>query len=247
MNFRDCGGYHTPTGRVREGMIFRSDRLSELTPGDFGVLAGLNLGLIVDLRRPSETESHPTRWPGTTTPEIWHAPILDDEGHSPSARSIQAQDPEISAALMADLYRSLVSEEATRQRFMRILTRLSDADTPPFVFHCAAGKDRTGVLAAILLGALGVSEQDIVADFMLTELHYDGQRHLDEHVTQAVALQGTSLSREMLLPFFTVRQAYIQAALDEIASRHDSIYAYVREDLGVSASALERLRRRLLE
>jgi hypothetical protein len=163
FNFRDLGGYPTGDGRVtRWGTLFRSDTLHELTPGDVARLRSLGLATIVDLRTSRELE-HTGRGPLGPEPIAYHhlSVIQDGEdGESVAAPASPGDD-------LSDRY--LWYLDVGRRSLVTALALVADAAHLPLVFHCAAGKDRTGVLAALILSILGVEAEVIVDDYLITE------------------------------------------------------------------------------
>lgn len=167
FNFRDLGGYGCKDGRrLRWRRLFRSDALQWMTQGDaHKAREVLGVRSVVDLRDTEEVQrngrapflQHPVRY--------FHVPILDGERRA----SQQAQErPDFD---MARLYLRMLRKGA--QDFVKAMRTIAERSHEPVVFHCAAGKDRTGLLAAILLGAMGVSDDDIVGDYALTAGHMD--------------------------------------------------------------------------
>jgi hypothetical protein len=160
-NFRDLGGYPTVDGRqTRWGQLFRSDTLHELTEADLEVLRGVGLVGIIDLRTATEV-GRTGRGPLGGEPIVYlHASVLQEEGgESAGAPAPPDDDP-------AERY--LWYLEVGRAAFTDALTMVADPNNHPLVFHCAAGKDRTGVLAALILDILGVERSVIVDDYAIT-------------------------------------------------------------------------------
>ncbi|MET0183499.1 MAG: tyrosine-protein phosphatase, partial [Caulobacterales bacterium] len=157
-NFRDFGGQTTRSGaHVKTGMLFRSDKLSALTADDHATLEPLKFQRIFDLRRESESKNAPTVWPGPTILEL---PLFRDESgpttfdrllNDPAAR----KNPETARAGMRDLYQKLVHAPSAQDGYKSIFSYLAEPEHFPVVVHCSAGKDRTGVVCALILGALG--------------------------------------------------------------------------------------------
>lgn len=163
FNFRDLGGYRTGDGRyVRWQRLFRSDDLSRLRDDDRDRFAALRIRTVVDLRRPHEIDSD-----GRVPPwqefryhhvHLTHSP-WPDERFTDTAHRVR---------FLVERYR-LMSEEA-RVGIGETLRLIADAEAVPLVFHCMAGKDRTGLISALTLSLLGVSDQDIADDYELSEL-----------------------------------------------------------------------------
>src|SRR6516225_2972928 len=166
-NFRDLGGYGTTDGRVtRWRTVFRSDGLHRLTAADLGVMQDIDLRTVIDLRTACELVER-GRFPLDAHPVGYHhvslMDVIWDPGQAPA---------ETSGAPVADflLQRYIEMIDGAGARIGDIFAILADLDALPAVFHCAAGKDRTGILAALLLSSLGVSEETIMEDYELTNL-----------------------------------------------------------------------------
>jgi protein-tyrosine phosphatase len=161
FNFRDLGGYKAADGRtVRWRQLFRSDGLHRLTGADLDQLVGLGLRTVIDLRTAEEvSERGRIEWPA---PDLayHHLPMLDvlpNRDEYPSW---------VDAEFLADRYVGMLGEGT--KAVTGALAILTKPSAYPAVFHCAAGKDRTGILAAVVLGLLGVADNDIVADYALS-------------------------------------------------------------------------------
>ena len=161
FNFRDLGGYQTVDGRrVRWRQLFRADSLSRLTESDFDQLGAMGLATVIDLRTVSEVaERGRVEWPapGIT---YHHLPMLD---------VLPARDEYVewaAADFVARRYADMLATGASA--VAEALRVLADSRCHPAVIHCAAGKDRTGIISALVLGLLGVSDEDIVADYALS-------------------------------------------------------------------------------
>lgn len=254
-NFRDFGGYPTADRRrqVRWGRLYRSDRLSDLTEADFERLAHLGIRHVYDLRRASEVELAPTLWPGHGAPRLIPSPIFEDEsgGLSTFARiaadAAARHDVERSRAIMHQMYERMVTESGPLAAVGRIFGLIAEPDAFPALFHCSGGKDRTGLVSALILLTLGVSREDVVADFMLTQRYYDSDANRAARVAQVIA--GSELgfwSEEALAPVFSVEPGYIETALAAI-ERDGGAEAFLADRCGVEPAAFGRLRETLLE
>ncbi len=161
FNFRDLGGYPTADGRVtRWGRLFRSDTLHEVTEEDVALLRALGLATIVDLRTSRELE-RTGRGPLGPEPIAYHhlSVIRDEAGEAMAAPAPAGED-------LSERY--LWYLDVGREPLTQALALVTQSANLPLVFHCAAGKDRTGVLAALVLDILGVSAELIVADYLIT-------------------------------------------------------------------------------
>ena len=167
-NFRDLGGYRGHDGRhTRWGRLFRSDALHELTVDDVAALRAVGLRTVVDLR--TERELHASgRGPLEPEPVAFHHLAVVQEGVRGADRA-EGESLAAPAPPGDDLAeRYLWYLDVGRDSLVEALTLMGDADRYPLVFHCSAGKDRTGVLAALVLELAGVDREAVVADYVLT-------------------------------------------------------------------------------
>ncbi|MFD8755946.1 tyrosine-protein phosphatase [Kitasatospora sp. NPDC059577] len=230
-NFRDLGGYPATGGRsVRWGLLYRSDSLGKLaSPADLDRLRALGVRTVIDLRYPWEIAAK-GRMPDVAGVEYHNLSIE----HRPYD---QAEiDPELDPwRYLADRFAE-VAEDGVKE-IRQVLDVITDADAP-VVFHCASGKDRTGLVAALLLTLLGVAEDDIAADFALTELataHFVAEWHA-AHPGRTLRWPGYGRAPE----------AVIRLTLADLAARHGSVEGYLTGTLGIDRDRIDALRTRLL-
>lgn len=240
LNFRDLGGYLTTEGhRVRRGCLFRSGELCSLTDGDRAVIGELGIRVVVDLRNDAERTARPNRLsPGIemvarTTPGLGDTTTLED--------LIASGDlPERDDQWVISSYCNNLTRLAPE--FRAVVERAATARSIPMLFHCAAGKDRTGLAAAILLGLLGVPEEAILYDYELTTSHYSPRRLeqlrplLDRH----------KLTPERIRHLVEARPVGMEAALALIRDRWDGFEGYAGEVLGLADELPSVLRHELL-
>lgn len=248
-NFRDLGGHPAADGRkVRRGLIYRSGVLTYLTQDDHAAIAPLGIRTIVDLRRDDEIAAEPTRWAGPVQNLSWQ---LDD-----SIASSQRGAAWEKAATGPELRAWLIGSYPTMQDWLvRPLRGLFDAlldDQAPVVFHCAAGKDRTGFCAAIVLGLAGVDEDTILADYALTDTAVDLYAFTRVHRAARMGLTDGDHPFEKMAPdvrdaLMRADPAYLKAALDSVAERHGSIAGYAQAALGLDEAQIAAIRERLVE
>lgn len=232
-NFRDLGGYAAADGqRVRWRRVFRSDHLAGLTEADRHLLAELGLGSAVDFRGEHERAAQAYQLPGVRQLALTIEPSVVQRMDQLAAEG-RPRDAAMAADAMRDLYERLVDHQ--HHRFAALFAHLLESDAP-VVFHCTAGKDRTGVAAALLLLALGVHRSDVMEDFLLTNRHY-------VRPAQANALWPD----EILQVLWAVQESFLDTALDRIERVHGGVERYLAERVGLGPERRERLAARLLE
>ena len=232
LNFRDLGGYAARDGRVvRRGRLFRSDALHLVTPSDVAILRDeLGIRTIVDLRSREELRSE-GRGPLAALPIRFHHVPLVDGLQRPEARA-QA------SIRLAERYFLLA--EFAKERVAAALDTLAATDAPA-VYHCAAGKDRTGVLSAVILGILEVPDETIVADYVLTA---ESLEAIQKRLLQSEGYQSILAT----LPPDTMHaeaETMIQL-LEQIRAKYGSMRGYAQA-AGVGSDTLGRLEGNLLE
>ena len=243
-NFRDLGGYVTTDGRVtRWRTVFRSDGLHRLTAADLGVMQDIDLRTVIDLRTAGELVER-GRFPLDAHPVGYHhvslMDVIWDPGQAPA---------ETSGAPVADflLQRYIEMIDGAGARIGDIFAILADLDALPAVFHCAAGKDRTGILAALLLSSLGVADDDVVADYALTG---EAVPRMLAAWKDAAAARPATDAEVAATPtpaaFLAAEPDAMAALLMLIREVHGSTRDYVRT-LGVSDAMLADLEAVLLE
>ncbi|MGI5336331.1 tyrosine-protein phosphatase [Streptomyces sp. CA-181903] len=231
-NFRDLGGYPTRDGAVvRWGRLYRSDSLGKLAGADLDRFLKLGVGTVIDLRYPWEIDAagrapeHPSY--------TWHNLSVE---HRPYDQA--ALGPEIAPGpYLAERYLEVAHDGAAELR--RALDVIAEPGEGAVVFHCASGKDRTGLLAALVLILLGVEEADAVEDFTLT----------GRATARLVAdWRAGHPGRELTWPGYGTAPAdVLRLFLDGLTRRHGSVHAYAAGVLGVDDALVTALRRRLLE
>lgn len=249
-NLRDLGGWATPDGVVRRGVAYRSALVHELGPEAAGALRALGLRRVVDFRTEAERAAEPSG-----TPSDLDGVAIDVLGSVPGGAPAQLQallaDPAVAeqhlgggrgVELMTRAYRDIVDLPSAVSGYRRFFDDLADPRLRPVLFHCATGKDRTGWAAAVLLLALGVALDDVVADYLATN-----DQLLPALEPQLARAEAAGVPRGLLVPVLGVRREYLQTALDEMESRFGTVDRYLTEGLGLDPSTLARLRDELVE
>jgi protein-tyrosine phosphatase len=245
-NFRDFGGYDTRDGAVvRRGALFRSAHFAEATEPDLSQLNALGLAMLVDLRRPDERAAQPNRWPGEGAVQVV-ASDLGQESAPPHLAFLQQDDltPDAVRGYMLATYRAIPYERRYQDLFTAFLQGLADG-APAGVVHCAAGKDRTGIICALTLMALDVPEEAVFADYEFTNTAVDLERRLPEMHGVIEARLNRKVPIDSLRPMLGVHVDYLRAALDEIAARSGDAHAYMRDTLGLTPERRAALQARL--
>ncbi|MFY9326966.1 MAG: tyrosine-protein phosphatase [Georgfuchsia sp.] len=247
-NFRDLGGYPTVDGRkVRRGRVFRSDGLHALSERDFDYLSHLGLRLVCDLRSEYERKRQPTVWPRQFVPQTVLMEVNADlrANHS-GLFEILHQDPSRrgAEAMMSSVYR--MAPGILAQYVSTLFSALVDEHQMPLVFHCSAGKDRTGILSAIILLALGVSREAVFEDYLKTT-RYQNRSKLLHHVGQLLGpiYAPAKPPQEVALALVGVDSRYLEEALAVMGERNGRIDDYL-QSAGVTQAQIEMMRDRLL-
>jgi protein tyrosine/serine phosphatase len=247
-NFRDFGGYAASGGRkVRRGRLYRSAHHALATDADLETIADLGIAAVVDLRRGEERERMPSR-----RHERFDGVLIENETNEaisdPWIEFVKGSDASASAfrGYLLDYYRTAPFAPRHVDLFSRYFRALAEIDGP-ILIHCAAGKDRTGILAALTHRLVGVDESDIFADFLLTNTaaRIEERMHL---VAQVIAEHaGRTPSDEAVRAAMAVEAPYLEAAFEAIMSAHGGVAAYLADVLGVDEVAGAAIEARLLD
>jgi protein tyrosine/serine phosphatase len=224
-NFRDLGGYPTLDGRItRWGQLYRSDTLAELTDADVDVLREIGLKSIIDLRTDAELLRTGRGLLGSEPVRHVHLPVVQETGPT------QGAPPEAQADLF---HRYLWYLDVGRDNLVTALTMVGDPQSYPMVFHCAAGKDRTGVLAALVLEIVGVERNSIVEDYVLTASRMD-------LILSRIKKSPQAEARIAETPQFLFRAeaATMESFLDELHETHGGAREWALAS-GVSLESVE--------
>jgi len=239
-NFRDFGGYHTASGQaVKWGYLYRSGQLSLLSQQDVDLLGSLELDLVFDFRREDEQQQEPSRLPEHRPPRVMSMPITP--GSNASFFEREDTDSRAMFEFMVEINRDFA--EAQTETYSRMFREILAVGGARLLVHCAAGKDRTGFAAAMILLALGVSREEVMRDYMLTARFFSPHLEMD----RLRAKYQMELEPEAILPMLEVHEDYLAAALASIDARHSSVAAYLAEELGVGERERQELQGRYLE
>jgi protein-tyrosine phosphatase len=243
LNFRDLGGYPAAGGRcTRWNVLYRSGTMHAMTATGVQQLTTYGIRHAYDLRSNSERQDRPS-----TLSQLQGVDYrYDDHNAIPGdiARMIRNSDAraDLSKSMMVSLYRRLPFD--FRNAYRTLFGHLENGSLP-LVFNCTAGKDRTGVAAALILRAVGVPHELIIEDYLLSERCFDRSCEIILEGSAATLFAG--VDREIWEPLMRVHADYLNAAFDEIDRSYGSVDRYFTDELNVSESARERIRLNFLD
>ena len=247
-NFRDFGGYAAADGRrIRLGRLYRSAHHGRASDADLVLLGGLGLRTIVDLRRPEERLREPCRrW------APFGASVIENDLSEAPADAYDAYlhagdlTLESNRAFLVDYYRHAPLKTRHIDLYARYFKALGEGDGPVLI-HCAAGKDRTGVLAALTHHILGVEYADSLADYLLTNDPKRIARRMPLFAQYVQDQTGRRPSEDFMRATMGVEALYLDTAFATIKARYGSVDAYLEQALGVDAALKARITEYLLE
>lgn len=245
-NFRDYGGYQAAGGaRIKSGLLWRSAQHGDASEADLAEIDALDLKVVIDLRGPSEREAKPCRRGPGFTAQVFAYPE-ETAGlalHTQAADGVVTEDE--ARAAMLRLYEGIAFREnlvpMLRCHF-EVLKRGEGAS----LVHCVAGKDRTGWAVALVQHALGVSRDDIVADYMLTNQAGNIEARIAAGAQQIRAHRGP-ISDATIRVLMGVEEDYITTAIRAVEDHHGDLDTYLADVIGLDAATVEKLRGDFLE
>jgi protein-tyrosine phosphatase len=246
-NFRDMGGYTTTDGRqVKWGLLYRAGTFADSSRADLAGLQSLNLKTLIDFRSSAEKEEEPNHLPEPTGFTIVEIPTLDDGNEAMVGEimerietgDFQGFDPN---ELMLEGNRQFASTFTPQYRqFMRAVLQ---ANGRPIVWHCSAGKDRTGFAAAVLLRILGVPQDVVMQDYLASK-----ENALEARSSQLMLLRlfkGDEAADKLSI-MMGVEEEWLEAAFEQIDTTWGSFDNYVHEGLQLTDADIEQLKATLL-
>lgn len=235
VNFRDLGGYtSTLGGMVRHGRIFRSDRLDRMTPADHERYRSLGIRTIYDLRRDEERRINPDPYP---TEHVCIISSLERHGYP----KLGEEPPDLDGAdMLRLLYRGILDHAGAD--IGRIFRGFADPDGVPALFHCTAGKDRTGMVAALLLEWLGVPRDTVLDDYELTNVY----RHEPAERDTFERLVAEGMAPEAAAGLLAAPRWAMAETLAELDQDFGGIEEFLRRRAGLDDRVLGTLRDTLL-
>lgn len=245
-NFRDLGGLPAANGKhVKPGRLLRSGQLTELSAGEIAQLReNYRLHLIIDLRMASEAAAEPDmaiEGAKYINLDIFKGAeeLVVDMDNFGKVRSVEDAEN-----FMHTAYDTMIIYEGAQRQFSEFMRLARENDDGALLFHCFAGKDRTGVAAAMLLTLLGVSQEQIMQDYMLTN---ELRKERNAQMMAELGAKEGDLKLQILNVALNVREEYLAGAIQKAADMCGSFEGYLRDKLRVSDADIERLRDNYLE
>ncbi|MEU8777995.1 tyrosine-protein phosphatase [Streptomyces sp. NPDC048606] len=233
-NFRDAGGYRTTDGKwVKMGEVYRSDALNKLTANDLAKLRRLSVKTVFDLRTQDERTKDADRVPAGAR----HV-VADVFAGSGSFQTLP-KTPDEAVKAMIDAERAMVSGEGGKKAYTQVFEGIENDRARSVLFHCTAGKDRTGWAGATLLTALGVPQETVMADYLASN---DYRKAANDAILSHLPAPQAAVYK----PLLDVRPEYLNAGYAEVEARYGSFDRYLRNGLGIDAHELARLKKDLL-
>lgn len=247
LNFRDFGDYPAAGGaRVKAGKLFRSAHFNQASPADMARLSALEISLQVDLRYNPERKRQPNLWPAEVAASAKPTRVLEYPDHDKPAGELAPHEafvketlttPDEARGYMRSSYLARPDDPGFQQIFSATLKHMADSGAP-ILIHCAAGKDRTGTLAAIILSALGVSYETIMEDYMLTLRAVDIESYLEPASKMMAKRYGRPISPDAIRPLFSVEPSYLEQSMKTIEAPDK----YITDVLGITKTERNALR-----
>ncbi|WP_438865585.1 tyrosine-protein phosphatase [Neptunicella sp.] len=250
-NFRDLGGYPTTDGKtVKWGKLFRSGVLAGLTDQDYQFLDDLDIKTVVDFRSNSERNSEVTHWRASKVDVIQQDYEMDFD-MSKIGELLRRPDlnKEMMEGMMAQMYLKILEDQ--KQNYTAMFDTLVKTDDG-LLFHCTAGKDRTGISALLILTALGVDKQTAIDDYLATNRYLDPRALMPKNNEKmdpkmaAMMKMFASIPPDVAQPLIGVTQPLIESAINSMETQHGSILQYIQQELDVSDKDIGVLRQKYL-
>jgi protein-tyrosine phosphatase len=246
-NFRDLGGYRSADGRmVRWGRLYRSGEMADLTPADYRYLNDLGVVAVCDLRSTSERQAAPTQWASAHPPSYYARDYTIDPAALHAVLASAEPTPAAMRQAMIETYAGFPYDfvDSYREIFSEILKgRL------PLAFNCSAGKDRSGVAAALILTALGVPHDQVLADYLLTNEVFSSASGAAGQSAHRSASEDrlARLPPDVRAALMSATPDYLESAFAAIKTRDGSIENYLQTRLALGPREIVLLRQQLLK
>ncbi|WP_420099516.1 tyrosine-protein phosphatase [Corynebacterium sp.] len=244
-NFRDLAGtdraYSTGDGHLKPASVYRSNAL-DINDDDLATLQDLGISTVIDLRTDREIEEHPDRVPAGAD----YVPIDIVGGGATAANpsdGFSVGSPEDVERMLGELNRSFVTDDGMKAQFGKVVTAVAAADGP-VVFHCTAGKDRAGWTSAVLQLAAGVTEKDVIDNYLATN---DYSRDRIETTTEQIRESEGDEAADTYSVLLGVQEGFLISGLNEMKEIYGDVDTYLVDGLGLDVSTVQTLKDKLVE
>jgi protein-tyrosine phosphatase len=226
VNFRDIGGYVTKNGKkVKLGKIYRSAEINNLSSDDLNKLDQLGINYVLDFRGPAEVTAAPDKLPPHAT--RISLPFGSENTGDRMKMMKSMSEAKTADSIMLPYYANI---EPFAKRYRPVFeTLLQNSKDSAILFHCTAGKDRTGIGAALILFALGVDEKTIMEDYLASNYY----RKPDNERMKNMLVTAYHMNEDVVAGVLGVRESYLQATFDAIKSKYGTIDNYLKIEMGL--------------
>ncbi|NNE56678.1 MAG: tyrosine-protein phosphatase [Hellea sp.] len=247
-NFRDLGGYKTADGRtVKWDMIYRSDNLAHLDSAGMEAFEALNIRTITDLRSEEERIQEPNRIPAAYPGRHYQVLPINDRPVDIRVLGKKIITGKITDEEISDLldHRKFITTDSHREYWGQWLRDLANDEATPHLFHCTSGKDRTGFGASIFLLTMGVPEEIVKQDFLLSNQVLE--EYNDARIIEIEKKVPGSIDEDLFRKILGVSEETIDLSFAEMKSQYGSVDGFIRDGLGIDDETRQRLQDKFLE
>lgn len=245
LNFRQLGGYPSRDGRtVRWGQLYRSGELFWMSPQDRKIVSTLGISTSIDFRSLEEVNSRPNQFEFSNLIQQHTLPLKPGSLRHYYSEVLSGPDAYSKGMeIMGKSYSDLVLKFGAE--FKKMFQIILEQEEGAFHFNCAAGKDRTGIAAMLILEALGVEQRSIIRDYRLTALYCNPEESMEQYLSYFRGSTET-IDKKGLLPLFSAHVNFLNSAYVAIEQHYSSIQTYLSDVLGLGQPELKALRGRFL-
>ncbi|MEO0334404.1 MAG: tyrosine-protein phosphatase, partial [Bacteroidota bacterium] len=241
-NTRDLGGYRTSDSRtVRWGKLYRSGDLSDLKKSDWDYWQNIGINRVIDFREPGALQRKPDRLPTNQSLAVRHLAVYDTgTTRKEYRRQLQQADPDVDNTESVLIKNNEIYVQQYTDTFTLAFQILLEQEQP-LLYHCSAGKDRTGFMSAMILYTLGVPYETIMRDYLASNYYRSRRIRKRAKIAPFVGINSYAA-----LPLLEVRPIYLETAFRTIEQQYGSLDAYIREGLGISDAERAQLKAKYL-
>lgn len=247
VNFRDLGGLKTKDGKtVRKGFIFRSDNLSKLGTDDFEAFSALRIAAVYDLRTDHEIAGKEDHLPANV--RYVHTPVVQDNAGEIKGLKKRVLNGEITEQQAKDMTAKFYADAVTihADAVKDILKQITRSEQP-VLYHCSAGKDRTGIVSALILSILNVDRQVIVDDYLVSNYYRRDRAEKTLGKAKLGRVIKPKLNMKAIEVLSTVDESFINATFNAIDSAYGGMEPFIQNKLGIDKAARQALVEKLTE